>query len=102
MISLSAKPRALADDLMLITTGSNALATFHKAFTITLDHLQDMGGNIAGKAVGGAAGKDIANTSNIAGMAASGNVKGAETAGITQGTQAASSAVPGAGGKLIK
>ena len=61
-----------------------------------------MGGNIAGKAVGGAAGKDIANTSNIAGMAASGNVKGAETAGITQGTQAASSAVPGAGGKLIK
>ena len=47
MKELSAKPRALADDILLITTGPNARDTFNIAFNATLVHLQDMGARIS-------------------------------------------------------
>ena len=47
MAALGALPRALADDLLLITTGPGALSRFAQAFQATADHLQCMGGKIA-------------------------------------------------------
>ena len=47
MASLGALPKALADDLLLVTTGTNALRRFAQAFQATIHHLHDMGGRIA-------------------------------------------------------
>ena len=40
-------PRTMADDILLIAQGPRALAQFHTAFSSTIQHLQDMGSNIA-------------------------------------------------------
>eukprot|EP00973_Karenia_brevis_P018017 2475081-Karenia_brevis.AAC.1 len=47
MLSYSANPRTLADDLLLTTSGSRALTIFRHCFTCTISHLQDMGGKLS-------------------------------------------------------
>eukprot|EP00973_Karenia_brevis_P025190 3474774-Karenia_brevis.AAC.1 len=47
MQNLRAIPRTLADDLLLLTRGRRALHLFQHAFSLTIEHLQDLGGKIA-------------------------------------------------------
>eukprot|EP00973_Karenia_brevis_P055130 7666161-Karenia_brevis.AAC.1 len=47
MRHLQALPRALADDILLITVGPDALLKFSNAFNCTLVHLTDLGGRIS-------------------------------------------------------
>ena len=47
MRSLAVKPRLLADDLQLISTGPRHLHNFEYAFNKTHAHLEDMGARIA-------------------------------------------------------
>ena len=47
MLELGATPRTLADDLMLMAYGSRALHIFKHAFTLTLQHLVDLGGKLS-------------------------------------------------------
>ena len=45
--TLGVMPRTLADDIMLLVTGSRALHVFSQAFHLTLEQLHDLGGKIA-------------------------------------------------------
>eukprot|EP00973_Karenia_brevis_P003732 515577-Karenia_brevis.AAC.1 len=47
VFSPQAKPRALADDILLLVVGPGALALFSQAFLITIQHLMDLGGGIS-------------------------------------------------------
>ena len=47
MRSLAMKPRILADDLQIISTGTRHLDHFQYAYSITHEHLDDMGAKIA-------------------------------------------------------
>eukprot|EP00973_Karenia_brevis_P008687 1175018-Karenia_brevis.AAC.1 len=47
MHEYQAVPRTLADDLLLTTTGPRALHLFKHCFTLTIKHLQDMGGRLS-------------------------------------------------------
>ena len=47
MLEVGASPRTLADDLMLMAHGSRALHIFKHAFTLTLQHLVDLGGKLS-------------------------------------------------------
>ena len=47
MKSFGAMPRTLADNLMLLVTGNQALHIFCYAFTATLDHLTALGGRLS-------------------------------------------------------
>ena len=49
MTSLHAVPRTLADDLMVLTSGSRALHLFKRALIATMSHLFDLGGKLAAK-----------------------------------------------------
>eukprot|EP00973_Karenia_brevis_P012574 1706378-Karenia_brevis.AAC.1 len=47
MSSYGAKPRTLADDLLITTSGSRALHIFQASFTATITHLIDLGGKLS-------------------------------------------------------
>ena len=47
IIAAGAQPRALADDLLIMAHGPDALPLFAQAFQASLEHLIDMGGKIA-------------------------------------------------------
>eukprot|EP00973_Karenia_brevis_P056286 7828944-Karenia_brevis.AAC.1 len=47
MFDFGAKPRTLADDLLVTTSGDRALHTFQAAVNCTITHLIDIGGRLS-------------------------------------------------------